>query len=63
MLLISFYSFVNYYFSQVYAKVRIGEEVRLSGNVPALGLGNPEKAIPLVTSPTSFPWWVTKEGI
>jgi len=42
--------------------LRNGEEVRISGNVPTLGLGNPEKAIPLVTSPSAFPWWVTKEG-
>lgn len=44
------------------AKLRYGEEIRLSGNVPALGSYNIQRAIPLYTSPTDFPYWHTKEG-
>lgn len=48
---------------KVKAKVKLGEEIRLSGNVPGLGCNNPERAIPLVTSPTDFPCWATKEAL
>ena len=42
--------------------MRIGEEIRVSGNVPALGCNDPERAILLVTTPSEFPWWRTMEG-
>jgi hypothetical protein len=48
--------------SQVQARVRFGEEIRLSGNHPSLGCDNVDRAIPLVTSPKEFPWWWNKEG-
>ena len=47
---------------QVHAEVLLGQEVRISGNVPALGCDSPDRAIPLVTSSADFPWWQTKEG-
>lgn len=43
--------------------MRIGEEIRLSGSVPALGCDDPNRSIPMVTTPSDFPWWRTKEGI
>lgn len=46
----------------MHADLRIGEEVRLSGSVPALGCDDPERSIPMVTTPGDFPWWRTKEG-
>ena len=51
------------WYKQVHADVRIGEEIRLSGNAPVLGCDDPARAVPLVTSPGDFPWWHTKEGI
>eukprot|EP01032_Pedospumella_encystans_P014145 gene14145-16269_t len=48
---------------KVHADVRIGEEIRLSGSVPALGCDDPNRSIPMVTTPSDFPWWRTKEGI
>jgi hypothetical protein len=48
---------------QAYASVQFGEEIRVSGNVPALGCDNPDRAIPMFTSPSEFPWWHTKEGL
>jgi len=48
---------------KVHADVRIGEEIRLSGNAPVLGCDDPARAVPLVTSPGDFPWWHTKEGL
>lgn len=44
------------------AAVGFGEEVRVSGNVPALGCDDPVRSIPLVCSPAIYPWWTTKEG-
>ena len=43
--------------------MRIGEEVRVSGTAPALGFGKPERAIRMVTTPSTFPMWTTKEPI
>ena len=40
-----------------------GEEIRVSGPAPALGCGNPERAISLVTTPADYPWWTTKDSI
>eukprot|EP00601_Ochromonadales_sp_CCMP2298_P017181 CAMPEP_0173233894 /NCGR_PEP_ID=MMETSP1142-20121109/9889_1 /TAXON_ID=483371 /ORGANISM="non described non described, Strain CCMP2298" /LENGTH=1021 /DNA_ID=CAMNT_0014163805 /DNA_START=97 /DNA_END=3159 /DNA_ORIENTATION=- len=48
---------------KVHADIRIGEEVRVSGSVPALGCDDADRAIPMVTTPADFPWWRTKEGI
>jgi hypothetical protein len=42
--------------------LQFGEEIRLSGNVPALGCNTPDRGIALVTSSSEFPWWQTKEG-
>lgn len=47
---------------QVNAKLRHGEDIRLSGNVPALGCDDIKRAIPLVTTPEDFPWWTTSDG-
>eukprot|EP00600_Ochromonadales_sp_CCMP1393_P004943 CAMPEP_0174970528 /NCGR_PEP_ID=MMETSP0004_2-20121128/9438_1 /TAXON_ID=420556 /ORGANISM="Ochromonas sp., Strain CCMP1393" /LENGTH=1105 /DNA_ID=CAMNT_0016220279 /DNA_START=122 /DNA_END=3439 /DNA_ORIENTATION=- len=48
---------------KVHADVRLGEELRVCGSVPALGCDNPDRAVPMVTTPTHFPWWRTKEGV
>eukprot|EP01041_Mallomonas_annulata_P009119 gene9119-18891_t len=48
---------------KVNAKVRMGEEVRVSGNVPALGCNTPERAVSLVTSQADYPCWSCKEAI
>ena len=48
---------------KVTADLRIGEEVRLSGSAPALGLWDPNRAVPLVTTPATYPRWTTKESI
>lgn len=48
--------------SKVYAEVRIGEEIRVSGNAPVLGCNDPNRAIPMFTTPHDFPWWRSKEG-
>ena len=47
---------------KVRAELRIGEELRVSGNVPALGANDINRAVPLCTSPTEYPWWHTKKG-
>lgn len=49
--------------NQVYAPVGHGEEVRICGNVPALGCNNPIRSIPLITTSSDYPIWYTKEGI
>lgn len=46
----------------VIAKIDVGEEIRLSGNVPAFGCDDPAQSLPLVTSPTLYPTWKTKTG-
>jgi trehalose 6-phosphate synthase/phosphatase len=48
---------------KVNAKLRHGEDVRISGNVPALGCNNPARSLPLTTSPSEYPWWYTNEGL
>jgi hypothetical protein len=48
---------------KVQARTRFGEDVRVSGNVPALGCNDPDRAVELVTSPADFPWWQTKSGM
>mmetsp|Transcript_105 Transcript_105/g.189 ORF Transcript_105/g.189 Transcript_105/m.189 type:complete len:1079 (+) Transcript_105:193-3429(+) len=48
---------------KVQANTRFGEEIRLSGNLPSLGCDDIDRAVPLVTSPTEFPWWYNKEAI
>jgi hypothetical protein len=48
---------------QVQARTRFGEDIRVSGNVPALGCNDPSRAVELVTSPGDFPWWQTKSGM
>ncbi len=45
------------------AKVKVGEDVRLCGNIPAFGCDDPNLAVPLVTSPSTYPWWKTKEPL
>ena len=50
------------FFDQVHAETRLGEEIRVSGNVPALGCDIPERAVALVTSSADFPIWASKEG-
>ena len=44
------------------AEIGFGEEVRLIGNVPALGCDDIARSIPLICSPATYPWWTTKEG-
>lgn len=48
---------------EVLAKTRHGEEIRLLGNTPSLGCDEIVRAIPLVTSATSYPKWITKSSI
>lgn len=47
---------------KVNGKIRLGEEIRISGDAQALGNGDRERAIPMFTSPNDYPWWRTKEG-
>ena len=51
-----------YHIIQVHAKLRHGEEIRLSGNVPALGCDDIDRAIILYTTTEDYPWWSTEEG-
>ena len=55
----TYFSIIN----KVHAEIRIGEEVRVSGDAPALGCGDPNLAVPMFTSPHEYPWWRAKEGI
>lgn len=48
---------------KVKARTRFGEEIRISGNLPALGCDDINRAVPLVTSPTTYPMWTMREGI
>lgn len=48
---------------KVEAPIGCGEEIRVIGNVPALGCNDRSRSIPLVCSPATYPWWTTKEGI
>ena len=45
------------------ADLRIGEEVRVSGTAPALGCDKPERAIQMITTPSTYPLWTTREPI
>ncbi len=40
-----------------------GEEVRLSGNVAALGFNDPKDALPMVTTSDEYPWWRVEKGM
>lgn len=53
---------VRFFSAQVEAPLGFGEEVRLSGNVPALGNSDPNRAIPLYTTQYDYPKWTTKAG-
>jgi hypothetical protein len=46
----------------VFGELRIGEELRVSGNSPALGNNDRDRAIPMFSCPHDYPWWRTKEG-
>ncbi len=59
---LSYIKYFNNIIFQVEAHLKFGEEVRLSGNVPSLGCNNPDRAIPMYTTPSMFPIWSTKEG-
>mmetsp|Transcript_25483 Transcript_25483/g.24368 ORF Transcript_25483/g.24368 Transcript_25483/m.24368 type:complete len:1128 (+) Transcript_25483:151-3534(+) len=48
---------------KVNGKIRLGEEIRISGDAQALGNGDRERAIPMFTSPNDYPWWRTKEAL
>ena len=54
--------YLNNIIYQVKAEIGFGEEVRLIGNVPALGCDDLARSIPLICSPATYPWWTTKEG-
>ena len=45
---------------QVRGDLHRGEEVRVSGNVPALGCNKPERAVPLYTSKANSSLWETR---
>ena len=47
---------------KVQAKLRHGEDIRLSGNVPVLGCDDIDRAIPLYTTSEDYPWWSTEDG-
>ncbi len=35
----------------------------MSGSLPGLGCSDPERAVPLVTSPSTYPWWSPKKSV
>ncbi|CAN0595957.1 unnamed protein product, partial [Laminaria digitata] len=45
---------------QVTAHVGKGEQVMVCGDAPFLGQGNPERALPLFTTPADYPLWFSK---
>lgn len=53
------YIFLNY---QARADLRAGEELRVSGNIPALGCGNISRAVPMYTSRDMYPLFQTSKG-
>jgi hypothetical protein len=55
--------FVFLLYQKVEGRLSFGEEVRVVGNITALGLNNPRNAIPLVTSSDKFPMWGTQNGL
>jgi len=42
---------------KVNAELKIGEEIRVSGNSPVLGRNDPLFSIPLITSANDYPTW------
>lgn len=40
----------------------MGEQVLVCGEAPFLGGGDPEKALPLFTTPADYPLWFTRVG-
>lgn len=48
---------------RVRAELRVGEEVRVGGNVPALGCNDPQRAVRLYSSATTFPIWTSRESV
>ena len=57
---------MNYAITEVVFKVEaalgFGEDIRLSGNVPALGNNDPARCIRLFSTKNDFPIWTTKSG-
>lgn len=49
-------------YAQVNAPLQFGEEVRVCGNVPNLGCGDPSRAVPLYTTPRDYPTWSSRDG-
>ena len=47
---------------KVEASVGFGEEIRLSGNVPALGNNDPSRSIRMYSTKNDYPIWTTKSG-
>ena len=45
---------------QVTARVGKGEQVLVCGDAPFLGGGDPDRALPLYTTPADYPLWFTK---
>ena len=42
--------------------MNFGQELRVSGNVPALGCNERDRAVRLVTTPADYPIWNTLNG-
>ena len=43
--------------------IKLGEDIRIVGDIPELGNWDPNKAEKLITSKTDFPIWKSKENI
>ncbi|CAN0153793.1 unnamed protein product [Pylaiella littoralis] len=48
---------------KVIARVGKGEQLMVCGDAPFLGGGDPERAIPLFTTPADYPLWFSKEDL
>jgi trehalose 6-phosphate synthase/phosphatase len=48
---------------RVKAALLVGEDMRVCGNVPALGSNDPNRSIKLFTSSSNYPYWHSKEPI
>lgn len=48
---------------QVTARVGRGEQVMVCGDAPYLGRGDPERALPLYTTPADYPLWSSKVNV
>ncbi|CAM9621887.1 unnamed protein product [Ectocarpus sp. 6 AP-2014] len=48
---------------RVIARVGKGEQVMVCGDAPCLGSGDPERALPLFTTPADYPLWFSKEEL